>query len=70
MKFPEDGEYADLPEVLCGKIRRSPDRFHKTAIRSDVPVGAYLSGGLDSSITTALIKKIYKFALKDLFSCF
>ena len=30
----------------------------KLRLRSDVPVGAYLSGGLDSSITAALIRQI------------
>ena len=50
------------PANLADTMEEFDDLLHdsvKIRLRADVPVGAYLSGGLDSSVTTAYIKDIF-----------
>jgi asparagine synthase (glutamine-hydrolysing) len=58
-EFPESaqGFFQGTEENLCEELRSLLIDATQIRLRADVPVGAYLSGGLDSSILLALIRQ-------------
>ena len=60
LDFPLDNEYESLEEdYWLDKFRAAMDEATATHTIGEVPIGAYLSGGIDSSVTTYLLTQHY-----------
>jgi len=64
LQYPDENDYEDRPvDYFAEKLKELVYDAVTLRLRADVPVASYLSGGLDSSIISALVKKYHNNAL-------
>ncbi len=58
LEFPSNGKYSEA--YYEDHLKTALEESIQVTLRSDVPVGVFLSGGIDSSVVAALAKKANK----------
>ncbi len=64
LHLPAEGDNALAPQDAIDQVRKAVEESVRLRLRADVPLGVYLSGGIDSAIVAATMAKFHTGALK------
>ncbi|NUM54503.1 MAG: asparagine synthase (glutamine-hydrolyzing) [Candidatus Hydrogenedentes bacterium] len=64
LDLPPEGDSTATPDAVIAQLRDAVEESVRLRLRADVPVGVYLSGGIDSAIIAATVAKYHTGAVK------